>query len=140
MSNSEKPLHIDMPVSLPEVKMAFSIAAKTLRGADVKTFRLFKLPFLLCALLGSLLLSPACRAQSEIAPDFFDCPNTVAFEKVRAPVPSEAHKLQKTVAPAARRTQGKTGQSVELTASTATPQGAVATDKKRKAVARKPKQ
>ena len=31
-------------------------AIKTLRGANVKTFRLFKLPFLLCVLLGSLLL------------------------------------------------------------------------------------
>ena len=90
---------------------------KTPRGADVKTFRLFKLPFLSCVLLGGLLLSPACRAQSEIAPDFFDGPNTQPFEKVNAPAPSEANKLQKTVVvPAARLAHGiKVGNRGEIT-------------------------
>lgn len=32
MSNSEKPLHIDIPVRLPEVKVAFSIAALAFEG------------------------------------------------------------------------------------------------------------
>ena len=32
MSNSEKPLHIDIPVQLPEVKVAFSIAALAFEG------------------------------------------------------------------------------------------------------------
>src|SRR5260370_34784287 len=32
MSNSEKPLHIDIPVQLAEVKVAFSIAALAFEG------------------------------------------------------------------------------------------------------------
>ena len=32
MSNLEKPLHIDIPVRLPEVKVAFSIAALAFEG------------------------------------------------------------------------------------------------------------
>jgi intracellular sulfur oxidation DsrE/DsrF family protein len=32
MSNAEKPLHIDIPVQLPEVKVAFSIAALAFEG------------------------------------------------------------------------------------------------------------
>lgn len=110
----------------------------------MKIFTLLKSPFLLCVLLGSLLVSPACRAQSEIAPDFFDGPNTEPFEKVNAPAPSEAHKLQRKVPAAARLTQRKADQPVKLTAtrdnSTLTPRDTMASDKNRKAVARKPKQ
>lgn len=99
-------------------------AIKTLRAADVKTFRLFELPFLLCVLLASLLLSPACRAQTEIAPDFFDGPNTEPFEKVSAPAPSQSHRLQKIVAPAARLTHGiKVGKGGEITLAQATKVG-----------------
>ena len=32
MTNSEKPLHIDIPVTLPELKAAFSVAALAFEG------------------------------------------------------------------------------------------------------------
>lgn len=38
----------------------------------MKPFVMLKMPMLLCGLGAVLLLSPACRAQSEISPDHFD--------------------------------------------------------------------
>lgn len=56
--------------------------------AQAKPFVLFKLAILGFGIGAALLLTPACKAQSEISPDHFDGTDSwaVAAQAVRAPV------------------------------------------------------
>lgn len=56
----------------------------------MKSFIMLKMPMLLCGLGAALLLSPACKAQSEIAPDHFD--GTDSWETVRTPAAKATQK------------------------------------------------
>lgn len=57
--------------------------------AQAKPFALFKLVFVTFGIGAALLLTPACKAQSEISPDHFDGTDSwaVAAQTVHAPVP-----------------------------------------------------
>jgi hypothetical protein len=84
---------------------------------------LLKWSFLLGSLGVALLLAPACKAQSEIAPDQFDQPNTEPFEK-RSTVPApeanqtnhKAVSKQKTVAAKGQPHKPSPNQSTQLLA------------------------
>jgi hypothetical protein len=95
-----------------------------------------------------MALSPACKAQSEVAPDHFsDGPNLEPFEKVNvsaAPKAGKPNPNRNAQVASAQNATAKPGQSMQLTAardaSTPTPTKAVAADKKRQAAARPSKQ
>jgi hypothetical protein len=110
----------------------------------MKAFVMFRLPLVALLFGAAVVLSPNCKAQSEVNPDHFEGGNTEPFEKVSAPAIQQARTLnRKTVTSSARTTQTKPAQSVQLTdvrdTSKPSTQEAVATGKKRK-VTRKPKQ
>ena len=96
--------------------------------AQAKPLVLFKLALLAFGIGAALLLTPACKAQSEISPDHFDGTDSwaLASQKVHAPV----QKL------------GVAKASFQLVAvrevSKSASQGIVAVEPKRKEAARKP--
>lgn len=106
----------------------------------MKPFSLLKLPVLLLGFGAALILSPACKAQSEIAPDHFD--GTDPWERA-------AHRVvtpKNHQTPAAVQAQNRNAEShsaVQLAAvrepSQAARQDTVAIQDKRKIAARKPK-
>jgi len=105
----------------------------------MKPFVTLKLPILLCGLGAALLLSPRCKAQSEIDPDHFEGVNTEALEKV-IPVafPETRNTPQKPQAGQPRTVTSNSGHVQAAAARDLSAQGAV--DDKRKPVTRKSKQ
>ncbi len=106
----------------------------------MKPFVMLKIPMLLLGFGAALLLSPACKAQSEIAPDHFD--GTDAWETAaHKPVPQKATRT--TVALQARNQKPDSRAALQLASerdfSKPARQNAVAVPDKRKAAARKPK-
>src|SRR5258708_638957 len=107
--------------------------------SPVKLFSLLKIPMMLFGLGAALVLTPACRAQSEISPDHFD--GTDSWEW--AAHHSAAHKPK--LAPPARKA-GRQKSDSPLTFQLAGagdlanpfPHDPVAIKKKRKTAARKP--
>jgi hypothetical protein len=49
----------------------------------MKSFALFKIPLILSGISAVLLLAPACKAQSEIAPDHFDGTDSWATQNLK---------------------------------------------------------
>lgn len=106
----------------------------------MKPFSLLKIPVILVGLGAALLLTPACKAQSEVAPDHFD--GTDAWE-------AAAHKpltAKTKLASASTQAQGQnrnagSGATVRLAAardlSKSERQDAVAIQDKRKTAVRK---
>jgi hypothetical protein len=106
----------------------------------MKSFSLLKLPVLLFGFGAALVLSPACRAQSEIAPDHFDGtdPWETAAHRV---VTSRTHQTSAAVQVQNRKAESHS--AVQFAAvrelSQAAQQDTVAIQDKRKTAARKPK-
>lgn len=107
----------------------------------MRHFMSLKLPLLLLGIGAALLLTPACKAQSEISPDHFDGTDSwaAAAQKVHAPV--QKHVVAK--APLRAKSQ-KTAQGSTLQLAAArevskplSPDAAVA-DRKRKMAASNP--
>jgi hypothetical protein len=109
----------------------------------MKSFRMLNIPVMLLSLGAATILAPACKAQSEIAPDHFDGSDPWAAAQ-RAPQKDAAGKGQQTApvsqaqnhqssSPAKLQLASKRDSSVPAQAS-----GAAIQDK-RKASARKPK-
>jgi hypothetical protein len=105
----------------------------------MKSFVMFKLPMLLCGLGAALILSPACKAQSEVAPDHFD--GTDSWEVAYRASAPKSHQ-QKPMAVQAQAQKPSSAATLQLTAArnatNPAPQDAVAIQDKRKP-ARKPK-
>jgi len=70
----------------------------------MKTFFMLKLPVLLCSFFAALILSPACKAQSEVNPDHYDDGgSTEPFERPSIiAVPDATKASQKPVVAQAR--------------------------------------
>jgi hypothetical protein len=108
----------------------------------MKPFSLLKLPAMLLGLGAVMVLTPTCRAQSEISPDHFD--GTDPWESALAQRNSGAnHKQVKTPgALQAKQRKPDSGPAVTLAAarevSNPAHQDAVAIQDKRKAASRKP--
>lgn len=109
--------------------------------AQVKHFRLLKLPLLVVGMGAALLLSPACKAQSEISPDHFDGTDSwaAAAQKVR---PSVQKQAAAKAALSAKNQNTTLASAFQLTSAheAAKPvnHDAVAIDRKRKTSARDP--
>ena len=109
--------------------------------AQAKPLVLFKLAVLAFGIGAALVLTPACKAQSEISPDHFDGTDSwaLASQKVHAPV----QKLGVAKASLSAKSQ-KTAENspFQLAAvrevSKSASQGIVAVEPKRKEAARKP--
>jgi hypothetical protein len=105
----------------------------------MKSFVMLRLPMLLCGLGAALILSPACKAQSEVAPDHFD--GTDSWEVAYQAAPPKSHQ-QKPAVEQARTQKPSSAATLQLTAvrdvTSPTPQDAVAIQGKHKP-ARKPK-
>ena len=107
----------------------------------MKGFILLKLSVLLLGVGGALLLSPACRAQSEISPDHFDGTDSwaVAANTVHAPAQKQA--IAKA-SPKEKSQKAAQGSAVQLAAARGVPKAvsreAVAVDRKRKSAAGNP--
>jgi len=104
----------------------------------MKPFVMLKLPMLLCGLGAALILSPACKAQSEVSPDHFD--GTDSWEVAYRAASPKGH--EKPAVAQARNQKTGRGATVQLAAARSVtnpvPQDAVAIQDKRKP-ARKPK-
>src|SRR6266849_5713720 len=106
----------------------------------MKPFSLLKIPVLLLGFGALLLVTPSCKAQSEVSPDHFD--GTDAWEAAaRKPV---TPKTKPTSAPGFHQAQNEktsTGASLQLAAvrdlSNPTPRKAAAVQDKRKMAVRK---
>ena len=107
----------------------------------MKSVIFLKLPILLCALVGAVVLVPSAKAQSEINPDHFD--GTDSWDtRTKAEVAPKSHQAPQA-APAQTQNKKPTA-TVELAvandrSNTARP-GPVAIEDKRKAAAQKPSQ
>jgi hypothetical protein len=109
--------------------------------AQVKHFMLLKLPLLVLGIGAALLLTPACKAQSEVSPDHFDGTDSwaVAAQTVHAPVQKQAvtkTSLQAKSQKAAQASAFQLAAAREVTKPVS--HDAVAIDRKRKPAARKP--
>jgi len=89
----------------------------------MRAYVVLKWPILLGCLGAALLLSPACKAQSEIAPDHFAEPNTEPFEKANTFSATKADEAkdkavvkQKAVATKEQPRKSYPNQSVQLAA------------------------
>lgn len=108
----------------------------------MKHFLPLRLPLLLLGIGGAILLTPACRAQSEISPDHFDGSDSwaaAAAETVHAPVERQA--VAKTALPAKsqKAAQGAAFQFAAVREVAKPVSGNVAAvDRKRKAPAANP--
>lgn len=108
----------------------------------MKSFVLWKLPLMVVGLGAALLVTSACKAQSEINPDHFDGTDswqTAVAHPVASPKPNQAKALVQTQA---QNKKPVSGASVQLAA---TRQGlqparsnAIALQDKRKTATRKP--
>ena len=105
----------------------------------MKSFVMLKLPVLLCGLGAALILSPACKAQSEVAPDHFD--GTDSWEVAYRASTPKGHQQQPVLAQAQTQKPGA-GATVQMAAARSVtnpaPQDTLAIQDKRKP-ARKPK-
>ncbi|HEY6946963.1 MAG TPA: hypothetical protein VI431_17625 [Candidatus Acidoferrum sp.] len=107
----------------------------------MKHFLSLKLPLLVLGMGAAVLLSPACKAQSEISPDHFDGTDSwaAAAQKVRGPVQNQAFAKASLPAKNQKATQAS---ALQLTSAheEAKPvnHDAVAIDRKRKTTARDP--
>jgi hypothetical protein len=109
----------------------------------MKLFRMYKIPVILLGLGAALLCSPACKAQSEIAPDHFDGSDSCAAlqapsqklvaPKVKQALPASQARNHQTSSPATLQLAAKRDSSLPLQP------GTVAIQDKRKPAARKPK-
>ena len=95
-----------------------------------------KWPILAFCFGAALTLSPACKAQSEIAPDHFDAPNVEPFEKPSAIAVAGAKtaNAKPSTAPGSAH-NAKRAESLRLASAHESPdsrQSAAAIDKKRK--------
>src|SRR5579859_5980094 len=70
-------------------------------GVAMKSFTVYRLPAFLLCLGGALILAPASRAQSEVAPDHFDGTDSWAAAAA-AKVPTKKTQPQPSAAPSAR--------------------------------------
>lgn len=116
----------------------------------MKPLVLLKWLFLLGSLGVVLLLPPTCKAQSEIAPDHFDGPNTEPLEKPKTFAAAETNKTnhtptsnQKAVAAKGQSRKPNPNQSAQLVAtrelSHPAEKSAVAVQAESKPAPRKPK-
>src|SRR3974377_806792 len=81
------------------------------RSVFMKSVIFLKLPILLCALVGAVVLVPSAKAQSEINPDHFD--GTDSWDtRTKAEVPPTSHRADQD-APAQTQNKKPTG-TVEL--------------------------
>lgn len=108
----------------------------------MKSFIMWKMPILLGGLGVALLLSPACKAQSEIAPDHFDGTDSWgAAYRAAAPKPLNTHHK-----PASLQSQTQqavltaSAQSAAFSLRNAATQDTAALAEKSKISVRKPKQ
>jgi hypothetical protein len=107
----------------------------------MKSFSLLKIPVFLVGFGALVLVTPTCKAQSEVSPDHFD--GTDSWEiAARRPV---APKTKPTTATGSYQAQNKkpgSGASLQLAAvrevSKSSPRNAVAVEDKRKVAVRKP--
>lgn len=107
----------------------------------MKTFIMWKLPILLGSFAAALIFSPACKAQSDIAPDHFEDRNSEPFRRpANVSVPDTSKASQKPVATQGRTRNSSTSQTKQLLAvgnSNPTEPNAVALESKRKTTAPK---
>lgn len=100
-----------------------------------------KLPLLLLGIGAALLLTPACKAQSEISPDHFDGTDSwaAAAQKVHAPAQKQVVAKASLQAKSQKTPQGS---AIQLAAAREVSKpvrpDATALDRKRKAAARDP--
>ena len=106
----------------------------------MKPFVILKLPILLCGLGAALLLSPGCKAQSEIDPDHFEGANTAPLEKVTPVAFPETRQAPQKPRTAQARTVTSDSGHVQTTAARDLSTSPVAAEDKRKAATRKSKQ
>ena len=109
--------------------------------AQVKYFMLYRMPLLLLGIGGALLLTPACKAQSEISPDHFDGTDSwaAAAETVHAPVQKQAVAKTALQAKSQKATQGAAFQlAASREASKPVSSAAAAADRKQTAPAGNP--
>ena len=110
----------------------------------MKPYFTLKTSILICSFGAALLLSPACKAQSEVAPDHFEGGDTEPWEKASrfaAPEPAKANPKQ--VAAPAHGPKSNTSAKLQVAAardlSKATEGEVVAIQDKRKASSQKSK-
>src|SRR3974377_1367377 len=111
------------------------------RSVFMKSVIFLKLPILLCALVGAVVLVPSAKAQSEINPDHFD--GTDSWDtRTKAEVAAKSHQAPEA-APAQTQNKKPTA-TVELAVANARPNpappGLGAIENKRKAAAQNPSQ
>ena len=58
----------------------------------MKPYSMLKTSILVCSFGGALMLSPTCKAQSEVAPDHFEGGNTEPWEKASRFAPPQSAK------------------------------------------------
>lgn len=63
------------------------------RKLAMESFSLFKMPVIIAGLAAKFVLSPACKAQSEIAPDHFDGTDSWATMGPKIAAPKRQHRL-----------------------------------------------
>jgi hypothetical protein len=106
----------------------------------VKPFCLWKLPVMLLGLGAALLLTPACKAQSEVAPDHFDA--TDSWQAATQQTPSTAsYQAKRAGTVEAQNKKAASGPPLQLASaregSQPARQNAVAIQDKRKTAPRK---
>jgi hypothetical protein len=109
----------------------------------MKFFRMLNIPVMLLGFGAAMILAPACKAQSEVAPDHFDgsepwaasqpVPQKVSPAKSRQTPSASQARTQQTNSPATLQLASKRDSSAPAQPAS----GAI--DDKRKASARKPK-
>jgi hypothetical protein len=97
----------------------------------MKSFDFCKLPLVLAALGGALIFAPGARAQSEIAPDHFDSPDSRG-DVPTAKAPAAKPKLHELVATQQAPSNKSAGPALRPVAA-----HELAANKKRKPAARK---
>lgn len=107
----------------------------------MKHFMLLKLPFLAFGIGAALLLTPACKAQSEVSPDHFDGTDCWAVAARTVPTPMQSQAMAKTSlqAKSQKTVRASAFQLAAAREVTKPASGnAVAIDRQRKPVARNP--
>lgn len=83
----------------------------------MKPYSMLKTSILICSFGGALMLSPACKAQSEVAPDHFEGGNTEPWEKAsRFVIPQPAKANPKQAASQAQAHKTSPGAKLQVAA------------------------
>jgi len=110
----------------------------------MKSYSPWKMSIIVCSFGAALLLSPACKAQSEVAPDHFEGGDTEPWEKAsRFAATEPAKAITKQVATPAHGAKSNSGAKLQVAAahepSTVTEPKVAAIQDKRKTSTQKSK-